>query len=285
MWRFGLASFVSRTASTMANDSAPIIGMWVLGPEAVAVYSVALTLTQNARRLQEMANAAVFPSVMRAGAVGDMPGLRRLYLSFMDISFAIGSLVYIALMVFSGSFLTLWVGSQFTVGALAVTVLAIGYLLQSVASTAPLVLQSQERIGITVKIGVGEALACIVLTAVLPGFFGMGLVGMALGSTLPRLASNLVLYPPLAVRVMGNELLADLPRAIGRNLALCLGVWVVFYSLHRFVPGGTWLTLGSTVAVACGLHLSLMAFCYEGLPVIGSVTDPLRRWVLRQPQP
>ena len=52
MWRFGLASFVARTSGTMANDSAPIIGMWILGPEAVAIYSIALTLTQNARRVR-----------------------------------------------------------------------------------------------------------------------------------------------------------------------------------------------------------------------------------------
>ena len=113
MWRFGLASFVARTSSTMANDSAPIIGMWILGPEAVAIYSIALTLTQNARRVLDQAGTAIFPSVMKAGAIKDFPGLRSLYLRFMDISFAIGSLVFVGMIVFSGDFLLLWVGPEY----------------------------------------------------------------------------------------------------------------------------------------------------------------------------
>lgn len=285
MWRFGMASFVSRTASTMANDSAPIIGMWILGPEAVAIYSVALTLTQNARRLQDMASVAIYPSVMRAGAVNDFAGLRGLYLRFMNISFAIGSLVFIALMVFSADFLALWVGPQFTSGALVVGVLAFGYLLQGIASTAPPTLQSLDRIGVTVKIGVGEAVACVALTAALPGMFGLGLLGMALGSTLPRLFCNLLVYPRLAVHAMGPELKLLLPRAIGRNLAFCGGVVVVFWGLHALLPGRNWPMLIVSVGAACGLHLLLTAACYEGLPVIGGVADALRRRLFRQPQP
>ena len=285
MWRFGVASFVSRTASTLANDSAPIIGMWILGPEAVAIYSVALTLTQNARRLQDLANTAIFPSVMRAGALKDLAGLRGLYLRFMDISFAIGSLVFIALIVFGADFITLWVGPQFTPGALVVGVLAFGYLLQSIASTAPSTLQSLDRIAVTVKIGVGEAVACVVLTAALPGMFGLGLLGMALGSTLPRLFSNLALYPLLAVHVMGPDLRLLLPRAISRNLALCVGVTAVFWGLHLLIPGRNWPMLAASVSAACGLHVLLMATCYEGLPVIGDVTDRLRRRLRQQRQP
>ncbi|MBC7482382.1 MAG: oligosaccharide flippase family protein [Rhizobacter sp.] len=284
MWRFGIASFISRTASTMANDSAPIIGMWILGPEAVAIYSVALTLTQNARRLQDLANAAIFPSVMRAGALRDMAGLRALYLRFMDISFAIGSLVFIALIVFSGDFLNLWVGHQYASGAAVISILSIGYLLQGIASTGPLALQSLDRIGVTVKIGIAESVACVALTALLPGMFGLGLLGMALGSTIPRLVSNLALYPPLSIDAMGDELKRLLPRAIGRNLLICVGVGAAFSGLHFLLPGHSWPTMIASISIACTMHLLLMAMCYEGLPVIGVITDRLRRRLLGQVQ-
>jgi O-antigen/teichoic acid export membrane protein len=283
MWRFGIASFVSRTASTMANDSAPIIGMWILGPEAVAVYSVALTLTQNARRLQDVANTAIFPSVMKAGAVKDLAGLRVLYLRFMDVSFAIGSLVFVALMVFSWDFLRLWVGPQFVDGGLVVSVLAFGYLMQGIASTAPITLQSMDRIGITVKIGLWEALACVALTAALPGLLGLGLLGMALGTTLPRLASNVLVYPRLTIDTLGDELRAALPRAVARNLLLCSVMAVLFVALHLMMPGRSWPMLLASVGVACGLHLLLVGSAYPELPLIGPIGARLRKRAWRQP--
>ena len=70
------------------------------------------------------------------------------------------------------------------------------------------------------RISLGEAIACVLLTAALPGMFGLGLAGMALGSTLPRLFSSCALYPWLSVRTLGNELRQPLVTGIGKNLLL-----------------------------------------------------------------
>ncbi len=277
MWRFGLAAFAARTSSTMANDSAPIIGMWILGPEAVAIYSIALTLTQNARRVLDQAGTAIFPSVMKAGAIKDFPGLRVLYLRFMDIGFAIGSLVFVGLMVFSASFLDLWVGTEYTSGAVVVGILAFGYLMGSTCSTGPLTLASLDRINVTMWISLGEAIACIILTAVLPGVFGLGLAGMALGSTLPRLFSSCGLYPWLSIHTLGDELRAPLRRGIARNLALTAAVAFGFWCIYALTGPASWPGFAIAVALATILHLVLVGSQYEGLPLIGAVTDRLRR--------
>lgn len=285
MWRYGVASFVARTASTMANDSAPIIGMWVLGPEAVAVYSVALTLSQYARRLLDQANSAIFPSVMKTGAQRDLPALRGLYLRFMNISFAVGSLVFIGMIVFSADFLSLWVGPTYAAGGWVAGILCFGFLMQSIASTAPLTLASLDRIGITVKIGIAEAVACIVLTAALPGLFGLGLAGMALGATLPRLVSNLVVYPWLAVSTMGAPLAAEMRAGLLRNLAMCAGVALAFVAIAAVLPTQQWPGLVAAVAIVTVLHVLLLGGRYEAFPAIerlhGATLNALRRVVGR----
>lgn len=263
MWRYGVASFASRTAATMANDSAPLIGMWILGPEAVAVYSVAMTLTQYSRRLIDQAGTAIFPSVMKAGAIKDLAGLRSIFLRFMNVSFAVGSLVFVGLMFFSHGFLGLWVGPQYQQGALVVGILAFGYLMQGVASTAPLTLASLDRINLTMKIGLGEALACVALTAALPAFFGLGLAGMALGATLPRLVSNCMLYPSLAVSAMGDELRPLMWKAIGRNLILCAGVALLFGAIFLALPVRGWASLVAAVVVVTVLHVAAFGHRYE----------------------
>lgn len=280
IWRFGVASFAGRTAATMANDSAPIIGMWLLGPEAVAVYSVAMTLTQYARRLIEQAGNAIFPSVMKAGAIKDYAGLRAVYLRYMNVSFALGSLMFIGLMVFSHSFLGLWVGPQYQAGAWVVAILAFGYLMQGVASTAPLTLASLDRVNVTMWIGIGEAIACVVLTAALPGLFGWGLAGMALGATLPRLATNCILYPRLAVSTMGAELRPAMISRIARNLALSAGAAAAFAGIYLVLPGTTWPSLVAAVALMTLLHVAVLGHRYE-VAGVGWLHDSLQTVALR----
>ncbi len=282
MWRYGVASFVSRTASTMAADSAPLIGMWLLGPEAVAIYSVAMTLTQYSRRLIDQANSSIFPSVMKAGSIKDYAGLRALYIRYMDIAFAIGSLVMIGLMVFSGDFLVLWVGPEYAAGGWVVAILAFGYLAQCVASTGNLTLASLDKIGTTVKIGVGEAVACLVLTAALPGLFGWGLIGLALGTMLPRLFTSLAIYPRLTLNLLGAELKPPMYAAIRRNLVLCAGALALFASVHAVFPGHNWPMLVGTVAFITAAHLLWVASRTEDVPFIGPAALRLRKLVWRR---
>jgi O-antigen/teichoic acid export membrane protein len=281
MWRFGVASFTARTAATLANDSAPIIGMWTLGPEAVAVYSVAMTLTQYARRLIDQAGSVIFPSVMKAGAIKDFDGLRALYLRYMNLSFAIGSLVFIGAMVFSHSFLGLWVGPDYQAGAAVVGILAFGYLMQGVASTAPLMLASLDRVNLTMQISLVEALACVVLMAVLPYVFGMGLAGMALGATLPRLVSNCLVYPRLAVQLLGPASKGPMLQHLRSNLLLCAGVAVVFVGVYWVIPGRTWHTLVAAVVLVTVLHLLAMGSRYESIGAVARVRGVVRGWAHR----
>jgi O-antigen/teichoic acid export membrane protein len=278
MWRFGIASFTARTSATMASDSAPIVGMWVLGPEAVAVYSVAMSLTQYGRRLLDQAGNAIFPSVMKAGAVKDLAALRGLYLRYMNISFAIGSLVFVGLMVFSHSFLGLWVGPAYQSGAVVVAILAFGYLLFAAASTGPLTLAALDRVTLTMKIGVAEALACVVLTAALP-MLGLGIAGMALGATLPRLVTSCLVYPSLMGGVLGADFGIDMRRCLRVNLLICALVAASFAAVWVMLPGHSWPTLIAAATLVTVLHVAVLGRRYEAFDsVVAGLRAHWSRW-------
>jgi O-antigen/teichoic acid export membrane protein len=281
MWRYGVASFTARTAATLANDSAPVIGMWTLGPEAVAIYSVAMTLTQYARRLIDQAGSVIFPSVMKAGAIKDYDGLRSLHLRYMDLSFAIGSLVFIGAIVFSHSFLGLWVGNEYQQGAVVVAILAFGYLMQGVASTTPLMLASLDRVNLTMQISLAEALACVVLMAALPGLFGLGLAGIALGATLPRLVTSCLVYPKLSIGLLGAGSRGPMLKHLRSNLLLCVGVGLVFGAVFLAIPGKTWPTLAAAIALVTVLHLLTLGSRYESIAVVARMQAALRIWAYR----
>ena len=50
-----------------------------------------------------------------------------------------------------------------------------------------------------------------------------GLIGLALGTMLPRLFTSLAIYPRLTLKLLGPELKPLMFAAIRRNLALCAG--------------------------------------------------------------
>jgi O-antigen/teichoic acid export membrane protein len=278
MWRFGVAAFTARTASTMANDSAPIVGMWVLGPEAVAVYSVAMSLTQYGRRLIDQAGNAIFPSVIKAGAVRDVAALRALFFRYMDVSFAIGSLLFIGLMVFSHSFLGLWMGTAYQSGAVVVAILAFGYLMHAVASTGPSTLAALDRVTLTMKIELVDAFVCIGLTSVLP-MLGLGIAGMALGATLPRLITCCVVYPWLVGGELGAGFGAEMRSRLRVNMLICAGVAAGYGLVWAVLPGHTWPTLIAAATLVTILHVTFLGSRYEAFDsLLATLLAHLRRW-------
>ena len=144
-----------------------------------------------------------------------------------------------------------------------VGILAIGLLMQAVASTGPLSLASLDRVNITMAISIAEALGCVLLSALLPGVFGLGLIGLALGATLPRLIFGCAVYPWLAVSVLGPELKDAMWRDLTKNSFLCLSTALVFVAVLVVFSCHTWPSLFFAALVITVLHVLFFGNRYE----------------------
>ncbi|MBI1398348.1 MAG: hypothetical protein GC151_20430 [Betaproteobacteria bacterium] len=255
--KFGIAAFVARTASTITADAAPLIGLWTLGPTAVGVYSIVLTLVQNAKRLVDQAGAAIFPSVMKAGALRDIPGLQRLYMHFLRITLTITGLIAFGLSFYGTDFLRLWVGPQFAQGGLAVAILAVGYLFAQVASTATFTLQSLDHVNTTLKVAVVQAVISVALMFVLSASTTLGVAGLALGTAVPLAIAGALVYPRLTVKLVGEDLGVLIRRALERAAMVGVGVGAVFWCVHTFLPPETWSGFAVSVTTCTVLYAIL----------------------------
>ncbi len=257
---FGTAAFATRAFSMATVDAGPLIGMWTLGPEAVGVYSLALTLIQNGKRLIDQAGAAIYPSVVKAAAVQDLANLRRLYLRYLRVTLSIGGLVFTGLAVFGGDFLALWVGANYARGGSAVAVLAAGYLLAQFASTSTITLQSLDKVGITFWIGLAEATAAVCLMLLLSGPLELGIAGIALATALPPTVSATVVYPLIVGRLLGSELTTGLRREAVRAAVVLTSAAVVFEVVRAGIPKGSWAGFATAVSVATLFYAPLGAW-------------------------
>lgn len=129
MWKFGIASFVSRTASQFVYQSGSIITMIFLGPAMVAVYNIGTMLVQYGQKVVDQIGGTLFPSIMKAGSVKDMSGLQHIFVLYGRLAFFFGILLYIGFITFGGHFIALWVGPTFEQAAMVLGILSLSELL------------------------------------------------------------------------------------------------------------------------------------------------------------
>jgi O-antigen/teichoic acid export membrane protein len=259
MWKFGTVAFTSRTASTMAVQSGPVIAMAFLGPAAVGIYSIALQLVQICQRVLEQLGVVIYPSVMKLGGVEDRDGLKSVFLWFSRLQYLVAGLLYFGVIGFAAAFIRLWVGAEFDEAGPVTRILAVGELLMLAGSTASLTLFSLGRLKINLQVSIAEAIAMVVLAVVLAGPLGMGLPGMALGTIIPRIVSGAVAYPLAAARVIGLGYATYILKTALRVGAVALVIVPAFLYLESLLGARTWPGFFAAVAAATALYAVIAA--------------------------
>lgn len=259
MWRFGTVAFTSRTASTLALQSGPVIAMAFIGPTAVGIYSIALQLVQTCQRILEQLGTVIYPSVMKLGGVEDREGLKSVFLWYARLAFLVGGLLYFGVIGFGPAFIRLWVGPEFAAAEPVTRILAIGDVLMLAGSTATLTLFSLGRLKINLQVSITEAIAMVLLSVLFAGPLGMGLPGMALGTVIPMIIARGIAYPLAAARAIGLSYPNYLAKTALRVGAVAIVIVPAFLYLESLFGARTWPTFFGAVAAATALYAVVAA--------------------------
>lgn len=200
IWRFGLVSFGSRTASTLAVQAGPIIAMSVLGPKAVGIYSVATTLIQNCQRLVEQIGNTLYPTIMKLGGTGDLAAMRSTFLFYSRLVLVVGGLLYFGVIVFGEAFIALWLGAEVVDAGRVAAILAAAELAAVFSSTGTLTLFSLGRLRVQLTIAMAHAVSIVLLCLLMTAGLGLGLDGLAFGVLIPSALFIGIAYPLVTAR-------------------------------------------------------------------------------------
>lgn len=240
--------FVINVATKVIFDTDVVVVGAVLGPAAVAVYQVALSLGTALRKVAEQLNVVILTTSAQLWGQGDLVRFRVLFLEAMRITALVMFPALAILVVVAPHFLELWVGrSMADRSASTLLVLAATMVAVALHSTSSQVLIAAHRHRFVAVVAVGEALANLVLSIVLAHV--LGTVGVALGTLIPTVVVLVAVSVAATCRMLdipvGSLLRAIAPPAIQGAVVAALG-WAF---ARQFV---TALGMASLIAV-CGV--------------------------------
>ena len=275
IWKFGVVSFGSRTASTLAVQTAPIVAMTFIGPKAVGVYGIAQMLIQNCQRVVEQLGVTIYPTIMKLGGTGERAAMRAAFEWYSRAVLLVGGLLYFGVIVFGAPFIDLWLGPELAAAPPLAAILACSELATVFTSTATLTLFSLGRLRVQFTIAVLHALSIVLLSVLLTGPLGFGLTGLAVGVLLPSIAFAGFAYPRAAARAIDLPLRPFYLRASARLLLVAALALAVFAGAARVVGVESWPRLLTAIAASTLVYLLLAAPVTLGLDGLRRAIDAL----------
>jgi O-antigen/teichoic acid export membrane protein len=265
LWRdvttFSIYLFVVDMASQLTFNLDNIVVGAVLGTSAVAVYAVAIRLSEYQRRVCDQFSGMLYTVAVGIGAGGRSEQLRKVLIEGTRLAVVLVVGVTICLVGFSGPLITRWMGAGFNGSVLPFVVLAAAGIVIVGHATQQSILLATGHHRTVAAVWIVEAVANLALSITLVRWLGP--VGVAIGTAIPITVGHLAVMSPAAARAVGLSLrlyarAAVLPAVIGAipAAAACILIRLMFVAppLHTvavaaMLVGGIY----AAVVFACGL--------------------------------
>ena len=232
---FGLSLFalIGNMAWQLINATDTIIIGMVLGAEAIVPYFIAQRLCQFIQRPLQQIGEVCMPKAGELHARSDTAGLQRLAVQGMGLAFLLAAAILTGTAFFGDALILTWVGETYSESHTILLVLLLAQLVASPVGVLRSIIFGAGHAKVPALMHLVEAVANIVLSLMLIG--PLGILGVALGTTIPVLAVELGAILPYACRRLQFGLLPMLRAVLGPPalpllalLAYCLWVETQF---------------------------------------------------------
>jgi O-antigen/teichoic acid export membrane protein len=235
---------------------AVVIGIF-LGAGAITPYALAASLINYGRNVVFLLLDPLYPSAARMDAEGKRAELQRLLIVGTRMALVVALPLCLGLVFLGRQFITLWMGSGYAGSAVILAVLTIPQFFCMPQYVSALVLAGMAKHRVFAYVALAEGIANLILSVYL--IQKVGLIGVAWGTVIPSLITNMVVIPLYTLRVLEMSLKDYLVKAYARPLLCALPVallGLVFAQLHDT----SWLMFVAEVAAICGVFGSATYF-------------------------
>ncbi len=244
---------------------AAVIGL-LLGAEEVALYSVGFMLIEYGRQVVGHVVHVVSPDIHKASGREDFAALHRHAISGTRSIMFVAVPLLVGLMVLGEEFIHLWMWPAYAQSAAVLSILAVAQFGALAARPCGSILGGLGHVKFLGLLAIAESLCNLLLSVLLIVVAGMGILGVAFGTTIPMVLLTSLLMPLYACRAIrlgfwrfhaattARWLVATSVFAcialLARNL-LPTGEWGHFWLKVAilgcaYVPVGGWIILGQT---------------------------------------
>jgi O-antigen/teichoic acid export membrane protein len=194
-----------------------VIGMF-LSTSSVTAFFIAGRLVSYLRLLVEEMVGVLAPTTSELDARNDLEGIKELLVISTKYMLLIALPVSGVFFIMGDVFISLWMGPQYASSALLLTILTAGYLINLMEMPAYTILLGRGKHSIVAWFTSAQAVANLTLSILLVKRYG--LVGVALGTTIPMVASTLVVLVIYFKHYLNLNILEYLRRAVPTPLLM-----------------------------------------------------------------
>ena len=251
---YGSRNFVINVSLAVIHRLDYVLIGTFLGVRFVTFYSIGKMMTGYVSTACSNVTRAFTMHFAHHAARNETERLRELYLTGARISGVFAALLTGYVLTFGSPFIRLWLGPEYVQGPwtertdVVLAILLIGQAPRLFQSISWQLLFGIRRVNFLMWLQVGEAIANLALSLALVR--PLGLAGVALGTFLPLIVSNLVLMPRYVLREIDLPRGEYLRRGVGRPIVVASITTAMSAALVTLVPIHGWLAFLGLAAVA-----------------------------------
>lgn len=214
-------------------SDAVVIGIF-LSAGAITPYAIATSLINYGRNIVFLLLDPFYPSAARMDANGEIAELQRLLIVGTRIALLVALPLCCGFIFLGRQFITLWMGDEYAGGAVVLMILAIPQFFSMPQYVSALVLAGMAKHRTFAYIALAEGVANLTLSIILVR--RMGLLGVAWGTVVPALITNVIVIPLYTLRVLNMSPKDYLVRAYGRPVLAAVPAAAMAFAFSRLRP-------------------------------------------------
>ncbi|MEZ5357579.1 MAG: oligosaccharide flippase family protein [Candidatus Zixiibacteriota bacterium] len=180
-----------------------IVGLY-RGVEDIAIFGIAVKLTEYLRQLVFTLTKLFSPVASRYNPDSDKASLRRLFYTGTRLNLLFAVPLAAGLFFWGGPIIRLWIGPSFDYSKVILQILLIGHVLSFTQGVSGEILLGVGRHRVFAVLSLISAIVNIVLSVILVQ--KMGLVGVAWGTTIPLTILSLAYLPAATLRLVEGKI-------------------------------------------------------------------------------
>jgi len=233
LFGYSIYAFVGRIGSLLkySVDSYVIAKFVSLG--AVTHYGIALRLCQYFIKFISTTVSVASPLYSQEEGKGDFNSIREKYLFTTKISTYLSMFVGIMILLYGPPFIERWMGQEYLDSYPVLVLLIIPSIIGM--SQTPLfnVLYGISKHQIIAFVNIGEGISNLILSLILVKHYGI--IGVALGTTIPQVITTIIIYPYYICKVLKISLYHYYMGIITYFLISLSSLIIVWYAVNSFI--------------------------------------------------
>jgi O-antigen/teichoic acid export membrane protein len=238
---YSILIFLYYVASRMIFATHSFVIAYFLAASVVTLYAIPQRLVED-MRVVIMATGVLQPTVSHLDAEGKNHAVQRLLISGTKYTLMIVLPIAVSYIVVGYEFVSLWMGNYYASASyVTLVILTIAMVAHISQFTATQILQGIAKHKSVTYIAIGEGIVNFGLSLLLVKEHGM--VGVALGTMIPMLVTNLLIIPVYACRTVTLSIFQFLKESFVRPFFSAFSFGIILYGISRLTGLLTWSKL------------------------------------------